>query len=147
MKGHLVQPALSMATRLLSSLTQIEHAILKNSASNNGPTWEVSRMVNYHHGLARMTLTPPAGSDPSQARGAIFLQSYTLADGTLCFKVSLNWQGSDCFPVISIFTKPGLDWHAEAVRIAAAWLAGPTSSVTALTLAEEHLSPLASAVG
>jgi hypothetical protein len=135
-----------MSTRLLSSLTQIEHALLKESASNNGPLWEVTRMVNYHHGLARMTLTPPAGAEPSQARGAIFLQSYSLADGTHCFKVSLNWQGSDSFPVISIFTKPGLDWQVEAARIASAWLAGPqTTVISPLTFAEEHLAPLSAA--
>jgi hypothetical protein len=136
-----------MATRLLSSLTQIEQALLKQSAADNGPAWEVTRMVNYHHGLARMTLNPPANAEPTQARGAIFLQSYMLADGTLCFKVSLNWQGSDSFPVISIFTKPGLDWQAEAARIASAWLAGPAPSVAPLAFAEETLSPLVAAVG
>ncbi len=137
-----------MATRLLSSLTQIEQALLKESASNNGPSWEVTRMVNYHHGLARMTLTPPAGADSTQVRGAIFLQSYMLADGTLCFKASLNWQGSDAFPVISIFTKPGLDWQTESTRIASAWLAGPPASADApMSFAEEHLSPLATAAG
>lgn len=137
-----------MATRLLSSLTQIEQALFKESAANNGPIWDVTRMVNYHHGLARMTLTPPSGAEPMQARGAIFLQSYGLADGTLCFKASLNWQGSDSFPVISIFTKPGLDWQAEAAKIAAAWLAGPpTSGATTTAFAEEHLAPLAAAMG
>lgn len=137
-----------MATRLLSSLSQIEHALLKESASNNGPVWEVTRMVNYHHGLARMTLTPPAGADAKQVRGAIFLQSYTLADGTLCFKASLNWHGSDSFPVISIFTKPGLDWQAEANRIASAWLAGPrVATVVPMTFAEENLAPLTAVAG
>ena len=105
-------------------------------------------MVNYHHGLARMTLTAPIGADPKQARGAIFLQSYTLADGTFCFKASLNWHGSDSFPVISIFTKPGLDWQAEAQRIASAWLTGPpATSVVPMSFAEEHLAPLVAAAG
>ena len=139
-----------MATRLLSSLTQIEQAIVKESAGNNGPTWEVTRMVNYHQGLARMTLTPPAHAEPSQSRGAIFLQSYALADGTLCFKANLNWQGSDVYPAISIFTKPGLDWQAESARIASAWLTGPPSAAAApIAFADEHqdLAPLASATG
>lgn len=136
-----------MATRLLSSLTLIEQALFKESASNNGPVWEVSRMVNYHHGLARMTLTPLPGADASQVRGEVFLQSYTLADGTLCFKASLNWHGSDVFPVISIFTKPGLDWQAEASRIASTWLAGPPAAFTMPSFAEEHLSPLVAVAG
>ena len=136
-----------MATRLLSSLNQIEQALLKESASNNGPIWQATRMVNYHQGLARLTLTPPAAAAATQTSGAIFLQSYTLADGTHCFKISLNWQGSDSFPVISIFTKPGLDWQAEAHRIAGAWLAGPAPSAVPHVFAEEALAPLMAAVG
>lgn len=115
-----------MSTRLLSFLTEIEQALTKESISNMGPTWEFSRMVNYQHGLARMTVTPPAGAEPDQARGAIFLQSFTLADGSLCLKASLNWVGSDNFPVYAVYSKPQLDWKSEASRIASAWLAGPT---------------------
>ena len=90
-----------------------------------GPSWDVTRMVNYHHGLARMTLTPQAGGEPDQLRGAVFVQSFTLADGSLCLKASLNWQGSEVFPIISVYSKPGVDWKAEARQIGSAWLAGP----------------------
>lgn len=118
-----------MASRLLSSLNDIEQALRKQSAADMGPTWEVSRMVNYHHGLARMTLTPPADAEPDQMRGVIFLQSYMLADGALSFKASLNWHGCESFPVIAVYAKPGVDWQAEAGRIATAWLAGPPAPV------------------
>ena len=65
-----------MSSRLLSSLNDIEQALLKQSIAGMGLTWTTSRMVNYHHGLARMTLTPSEGAEPDQLRGAIFLQSY-----------------------------------------------------------------------
>ncbi len=132
-----------MSSRLLSSLNDIEQALLKQSSADMGPTWTTSRMVNYHHGLARMTLTPPAGADPDQMRGAIFLQSYVLADGALSFKASLNWQGCESFPVISVYAKPGVDWRAEAGRIAAAWLAGPPPALLSMAPAShERLTAL-----
>lgn len=133
-----------MASRLLSSLNDIEQALRKQSAADMGPTWEVSRMVNYHHGLARMTLTPPADAEPDQMRGVIFLQSYVLADGALSFKASLNWHGCDSFPVIAVYAKPGVDWQAEAGRIASAWLAGPPAGVVTMApRAEESLVSMA----
>jgi hypothetical protein len=134
-----------MTSRLLASLTEIEQALLKQSAADMGPSWTATRMVNYHHGLARMTLTPAAGGEPDQMCGAIFLQSYVLADGTLSFKASLNWHGCDSFPVIAVFAKPGVDWRGEASRIAAAWLAGPPAALISLApSSEERLKALAS---
>jgi hypothetical protein len=133
-----------MASRLLSSLNDIEQALRKQSAADMGPTWDVTRMVNYHHGLARMTLTPRAGAEPDQMRGVIFLQSYMLADGALSFKASLNWHGSESFPVIAVYAKPGVDWQAEAGRIANAWLSGPPAAViTMAPVAEESLVAMA----
>jgi hypothetical protein len=134
-----------MATRLLSFLTDVEQALLKEAASNMGPSWVASRMVNYHHGVARMTLTPATDTDPSQLRGSVFIQGFELADGSLCVKASLNWQGSDAFPVIAVYAKPGVDWRAEAARIASIWLAGPPTAV--VTTAARELSPLVAAVG
>lgn len=133
-----------MSSRLLSSLTDIEQALSKQSVADMGPSWTATRMVNYHHGLARMTLTPAEGGEPDQMRGAIFLQSYVLADGAVSFKASLNWQGCESFPVISVFAKPGVDWRAEAGRIAAAWLAGPpVATISMAYSAEERATALA----
>ena len=134
-------PLLSMSSRLLSALNDIEQALRKQSAADMGPSWDVTRMVNYHHGLARMTLNPPADAEPDQLRGTIFLQSYSLADGAMSFKASLNWLGCDAFPVMAIYAKPGVDWRGEVARIASAWLAGPPAPlVTMGTPAESHES-------
>lgn len=131
------------ATRLLSFLTDVEQALIKETATTTGPSWITSRMVNYHHGIARMTLRPATDTGTSQVRGAIFLQGFELADGSLCVKASLNWQGSDEFPVIAVYAKPSIDWRAEAARIASAWLAGPP--VPSVTSAAEEFSPLVAA--
>jgi len=136
-----------MSSRLLSALNDIEQALRKESASNMGPSWDVSRMVNYHHGLARMTLTPPADAEPDQMRGTIFLQSYVLADGALSFKASLNWVGCDAFPVMAIYAKPGVNWHAEVARIASAWLAGPPAPVITMGSMGEERESLAAMAG
>jgi len=128
--------------RLLSFLSDVEQALI-NEATNTGASWITSRMVNYHHGVARMTLKPATDKGVSQLRGSIFLQGFELADGSLSVKASLNWQGSDEFPVIAIYAKPSVDWRAEAARIAAVWLAGPP--VAAVTTAAEEFSPLVAA--
>jgi hypothetical protein len=112
-----------MATRLLSFLNDVEQALITQSASA-GHSWLTSRMVNYHHGLARLTISPAAGSDAAQMRGTIFIQSFELADGSHCSKASLSWQGVDSFPVLAVYAKPGTDWKAEAARIAGVWLTG-----------------------
>lgn len=109
--------------RLLSFLTDIEQAL--GSTAGNG-TWDVSRMVNYHQGLARMVLAEHSASGQLRPRGSVFLQSFTLADGSFCLKATLGWHGSDEAPVISIYGKPRLDWRAEAQSIASAWLSGPS---------------------
>ena len=128
-----------MATRLLSFLNDVEQALIKQSASS-GQSWVMSRTVNYHHGLARLTMAPASSSDPAQIRGAIFIQSFELADGSHCSKASLNWQGIDFFPVLAVYAKPGTDWKAEAARIAGAWLAGSAPSLASTEPTE--LSPL-----
>ncbi len=132
-----------MSSRLLSSLNDIEQALRKEAASNMGPNWVATRMVNYHHGLARMTLTPETNDDPDQIRGAIFLQSYVLADDTTSFKASLSWHGCESFPVIAVFAKPGVDWQAEARRIASAWISGPPAALVSMaSSSEESLTAL-----
>jgi hypothetical protein len=111
--------------RLLSFLNDIETALKQQAAVNPGPAWDVSRMVNYHQNLARMMLVPTGGASSSSRSGSVLLQSFLLADGSLCVKASLNWDGSAAQPVISVYAKPQVDWPAEARRIAGAWLAGP----------------------
>ena len=119
-----------MATRLLSFLTDIEKALAKESAANMGPSWEGQRMVNYRTGLARLTLTPAPGSDASVAGGTLLVQSFNLADGSVCLKLVLGWTGSDVTVPLAVYAKPQVDWNRESRQIAATWLAGPPSAGT-----------------
>ena len=132
--------------RLLSFLSEIERALVAESPVVDGGAWESTRMVNFHHGLARINLTARPGNDLPVTAGAIFLQCFKLADSSLCLKASLNWQGSEDAPVRSVFSTPGLNWKLEASRIASAWLEGPGSAAIASNEVEQ-LSPLAAAVG
>lgn len=134
------------AMRLLSFITEVEHALLAESPAVDGGAWETNRMVNFHQGLARLTLSPRPAADLPFPPGAIFLQAFSLADGSLCLKASLNWKGSDSFPIISVYSTPGTNWKLEASRIASAWLEGPPAAI--VTSAEsEELSPLAAVAG
>jgi hypothetical protein len=133
-----------LAMRLLSFLTEIETALLAESPAIDSGAWETTRMVNFHHGLARVTLTPRPGNEfPA---GAIFLQAFTLADGSLCLKASLNWKGSDAFPVLAVYSTPKLNWKLEASRIASAWLEGPRVTVTSAE-SDAELHPLQAVAG
>lgn len=133
--------------RLLSFLTDIEKALRTAAAANNDTTeWECSRMVNFHQGMARVTIGERHG-DAVATRGAMFLQRFALADGSLCLKTSLHWDGSDVTPVVAVYSKPGLDWQRESQNIAALWLAGPVNATTRIgeaeRLAEGATDPLA----
>jgi hypothetical protein len=137
-----------MATRLLSFLTDIEKALIKESAASMGPTWDAARMVSYHHGMARLLLSPPKDAENPAPGGSVFLQSFLLADGSPCLKATLGWDGSAATSVISVYSKPAVDWKAHAGQIASAWLAGPPAVVAAPEPASEPgLVPLASATG
>ena len=116
--------------RLLSFLSDIERSLATDSPSGGPHSWDVSRMVNFHHGLARLTLKPRAGCPADAMSGTVFLQSFTLADGSLCLKASLNWKGSDSLAVVSVYSTPALNWKNEASRIASTWLQGPPSGAT-----------------
>jgi hypothetical protein len=116
-------------TPLLAFLNDVEDALRGGALAQGEATWDTSRIVNYQHGLARMTLTPSPAADSKQKRGAIFLQSIPLADGTLTFKANLTWHGSDAFPTITVNSKPRVTWKKEATSIASAWLAGPPEPV------------------
>lgn len=140
--------------RLLSFLSDIERALIAESPVIEGGAWETSRMMNFHHGLARLTLTPRPGAEEISPGGTIFLQAFVLADGSLCLKANLNWKGSDAFPVISVYSTPTLNWKLEASRIAATWLEGPPAMATitnadlhSSSSAMESLRPLAAVAG
>ena len=111
--------------RLLSFISDIEKALIAESPVVDGGAWESSRMVNFHHGLARLTLNARPGVELATTGGTIFVQSFVLADGSLCLKASLNWKGSDALPVVSVYSTPSTNWKLEASRIAMTWIEGP----------------------
>lgn len=132
--------------RLLSFLSDIEKALVAESPVVEGGAWETTRMVNFHHGLARLTLSPRSSEVPFPG-GTIFVQAFALADGSLCLKASLNWKGSDAFPVMAVYSTPNLNWKLEASKIASAWLEGPPAQATLSTSEQEPLTPLVAVAG
>jgi hypothetical protein len=108
---------MAMATRLLSLLTIIENVLRNEGAfALDGP---IERTVNFHKGLARMNLS---------GKGAVALQSYTLADGQICVKALLSWTGSAETGATSIYPDDGFDWFGAAQKIAQIWIGGPSSN-------------------
>jgi len=103
-------------------------------------------MVSFHQHLARLTLTPRSEAGIPLPSGSIFLQSFALADGSLCLKASLSWTDSEHQPALSVYSTPTSNWKLEASRIATTWLEGPPATVTAGVRSEEF-APLAAAVG
>ncbi len=103
-----------MAPRLLSLLSQVQHALIEQGVASAGNP--VQRSVSYHKGLARMVL---------EGAGSISLQSYTLADGQVCVRAALMWAGQPDTVMHSIYPHGrSHDWRASAEGIALAWLAG-----------------------
>ena len=135
-----------MHPRLLSFLCDIERALAADDPAPADGSWATSRTVNYHLGLARLTLgVRPAEDGPIGPRGTILLQSYQLADGSPCLKAALSWHGSNSGAVHAIYAKPEVNWTGEARKIAAAWLAGPPTA--AIAPLAESTEPLAAAAG
>lgn len=129
-----------MHARLLSFLTDFEQALLADDPCPDEGTWETSRTVNYHRGLAQLILNvrTTTGVTP---RGSVFLQGHILADGTPCVKAILGWHGSTQNRICSIYSKPDLNWKSEARKAAAEWMAGPPT-VTPM-LGADTSAPLA----
>jgi hypothetical protein len=129
-----------MSIRLSSFLTQVERGFQADDAILKGGTWDTSRTMNYHTGLARLALGVRTGQSSAEPIGTILLQAFDLADGSSCLKVNLSWTDHDeatqC--VRSIFESPAIDWAAEASQIASTWLAGPPAGaeIAKLSLAE-----------
>lgn len=129
-----------MHSRLLSFLSDFERALQADDPAPDDGSWETTRTVNYHLGLARLTLAvkSAAGLTP---RGSILLQAYQLADGTPCLKAAMSWHGSENSGVRAIYSKPDLNWTSEARKVAAEWMAGPPTGV--LTAEPEPQAALA----
>ncbi len=131
-------------TRLLSFLADFERTLLADDPAPDEGSWQNSRTVNYHNGLARLQLAVCMPDKAVRARGTVLLQSYNLADGTACLKAHLGWTGSDASSVHAVFTKPGSDWKSEARKLAAQWMAG---APVVATLSVEEPEAAAVAVG
>jgi hypothetical protein len=128
--------------RLLSFLTDIERAIVAESPVIDGGAWESSRMVNFQKGLGRVTLTPRSPADLPLPGGTIFLQAFSLADGSQCLKATLSWKDSQVTSSLAVYSTPSLNWKLEASRIASAWLEGPPAAAQDAGLPNEGLTPL-----
>ena len=137
--------------RLLSFLSAIERALAAASPVSTASSWETQRMVNFHHGLARLSLRPKSGAGAVAAGGTIFVQAFALANGAHCLKTSLNWKGSEALPVTAVYPTASTNWTLESSRIASAWLEGPPATATITEVHEheeqEQLAPLAAAFG
>lgn len=137
-----------MQTRLLSFLAETEQAIrAEKTEPRTSCSWDNSRSVNYSSGVARMAFGARESSGDTRPLGGLLLQSYELADETICMKATLSWEDSDMQFCLPIFAKPLLDWDAEAKRLAETWLAGPTPAGTARPIAQLHEEPELLATG
>ena len=113
-----------MSTRLLSFLLMIEDAL----SCLQGQSVSSTRIVNYHRGLARMSL-----NDGS----AVHLQNYSLADGQICVKAMLFWPRCEVPIAHSIYPRENFDWRGAAAKVAEIFLAGPAAAGIAPTEANE----------
>jgi hypothetical protein len=130
--------------RLLSFLSDIERALVAESPVVEGGAWASQRMVNFKQQLGRLSLTARPGADLPVTGGTVFLQSFALADGSLCLKANLSWNGSETSTSVAVYDVPGVNWKLEASKIASAWLNGPveTATVTTTQMSEASLTPL-----
>jgi hypothetical protein len=137
-----------MQTRLLAFLADTEQAIRsERNEPRKACSWDNSRSVNYSAGVARMAFGARESSGETRPLGGLLLQSFELADATICLKATLSWQDSDLQFCIPIFAKPALDWDAEARRLAETWLSGPTPANAARPIAVSADDPALLAAG
>jgi hypothetical protein len=129
-----------MHTRLLSFLTDIEKSLAADDPTPSDGAWDTTRTINYHLGLARLSLGVRSGDGKTSPRGAILLQSFQLADGTPCLKAALTWTGATANTVRSIYSRPEVNWTSEARKVASEWLAGPPPAAVAPTPVEEPVA-------
>lgn len=117
-----------MQPRLLAFLADTESTIrAERPEPSSDSSWEMSRSVNYTLGIARLTLGTKSSSGERSSEGSILLQSYKLADGTICLRATVTWKDPSIETIHPIFAKPELRWSVEAELLASVWLAGPAS--------------------
>jgi hypothetical protein len=115
-----------MQTRLLAFLSETESAIrARRPEPRSGAAWETSRTVNYGLGLARLVLGARDSSGDFSQLGDLLLQSFQLADGSLCLRARLSWKDSKAEVSRPVYEKPELEWGSEAGCLAVAWMDGP----------------------
>jgi hypothetical protein len=137
-----------MSNRLLSLLSDIEQAMKANDPSPDEGTWDNLRIINFHQGLARLTLAVRSAAGVTATRGEILLQGYSLADGSQCVKANLSWRGTETTEVYAIYAKPETRWNSEASQIAIKWLDGHLAAVEIAELQRgRNDSPLEKATG
>lgn len=130
-----------MQTRLLAFLDETQRSICSERPEPRpGSVWDASRSVNYTLGLARLVLGSRDPAGKLSPIGCLLLQSFKLADGTLCLKANLTWNESDVEISHPIYAKPVLEWAGEAGLLAAAWLAGPPPKVAPIVQEPELLA-------
>lgn len=118
----------AMHARLLSFLTAIETALAP--ADRRPGAWCTTRTVNFHRGLARLSVMAGAG-ERRRPLGSIQVQAYRLADDSACLRAVLAWSGHETPAVHTLGARPGLDWDDQARRLAAAWQEGLTTAAPA----------------
>jgi hypothetical protein len=127
--------------RLISFLTAIEQSLGLDEPCPQGGSWDNTRMTNYHQGIARLALATKQGG-ASSPLGTILVQSFYLADGAACLKISLKWKDNPSEVMQTIYETPETDWTGVARTIAATWL---NSMASVDTVAEEAELELARA--
>lgn len=125
-----------MSTRLITLLTEIERALMANDPTPDGGKWDTLRLINFHQGLARLTLSVRSPEGVTAGRGLILLQHFKLADDTQCVKANLSWKGVEQSAVYSIYSKPEVNWGREASQIAVQWLDGYLAAAEARASSE-----------
>lgn len=135
-----------MHTRLISFLTDIENAMAADDPSPSEGSWVNSRTANYNLGLARLLIGVRLPEGKLESRGAVMLQSYQLADGSICLKATLTWTGSESKTTQSIYAKPSTNWSSEARKVAAEWMAGAPAVAETIAMESTSLQSSVSAV-
>jgi|CXWL01.1.fsa_nt_gi hypothetical protein len=127
-----------MASRLLSLLTDIERTVRANEPAPDGGNWDTLRLINFRQGLARLTLSIRSPARVTTSAGSLLLQGFSLADGSLCVKASLSWQGTDNAATYAVYAKPETNWRLEAAQIAEKWLDGRLAGEESATSEMPH---------
>lgn len=113
--------------RLLSFITDIEHAVVANSPMVDGGAWSSQRVINFPRGLGRLELVPRPGAELPVNGATVALQTFLLANGECCIKARLSWPDEERAQDFAVYPTPSLNWKGEASRIAMALLDGPSA--------------------